>query len=353
MNTSSANYVWRAGYWTAAQPDWIWIAAHYVWTPSGYLFIPGHWDYELSHRGVLFAPVAFNGAYWAGRPIVYGPSVVIDPGVLTVDFFVRPNYYHYYFGDCYGPAYVGWGFHPWFGVGIGYDPLFTYYRWYNIRRDPGWAVRVSERFVYMDRHPEARPPRTYAMSIRVGAPGGVRIGISSTNMPGDRVRRISKPFRWRSGKSSRMKRCDRTKSLVSGRLPRRHPGGRPGEGRDRSTCMPWRNTAAVICPALNTARWLIESERPVEIERSVESESPVEIEDSRTAAPAARLALAQRPVLELRHFIQPVQHPRRRRSPAPSLVNRHAPAHCRDARLLRLPIPRRSPMSVAAAVVGF
>ncbi len=138
-------------------------------TPSGYLFIPGHWDYELSHRGVLFAPVAFDGTYWAGRPIVYGPRVVIDPGVLTVNFFVRPNYYHYYFGDCYGPAYVGWGFHPWFGVGIGYDPLFTYYRWYNVRRDPEWDHRAHERYVYMDHHPEARPPRTYAMSIRAGA----------------------------------------------------------------------------------------------------------------------------------------------------------------------------------------
>ena len=161
-----ARYVWRAGYWTAAQPDWIWIAAHYVWTPSGYLFIPGHWDYELSHRGVI---VRAGGVRWhlLGRP----PDCLWSAGrhrsgVLTVDFFVRPNYYHYYFGDCYGPAYVGWGFHPWFGVGIGYDPLFTYYRWYNIRRDPEWDHRDRERFVYMDRHPEARPPRTYALSIR-------------------------------------------------------------------------------------------------------------------------------------------------------------------------------------------
>ena len=224
----NANYAWRAGYWTAAQPDWIWIGAHYVWSPSGYLFIPGHWDYELSHRGVLFAPVAFNGAYWAGRPIVYGPSVVVDPGVLTVDFFVRPNYYHYYFGDCYGPAYVGWGFHPWFSVGVGYDPLFTYYRWYNVRRDPGWAVRVNERFVYMDHHPESRPPRTYALSVRVGAPGGVRIGITLN----DYARRPG-PTHFQTV-SMEQRRDFAREGVRSNEVARQraiaetHPGGRPG-----------------------------------------------------------------------------------------------------------------------------
>ena len=231
----NANWGWRPGYWTAAQPDWIWIAAHYVWTPSGYLFIPGHWDYELSHRGVLFAPVAFDGTYWAGRPIVYGPRVVIDPGVLTVDFFVRPNYYHYYFGDCYGPAYVGWGFHPWFavggvGVGFGYDPLFTYYRWYNVRRDPDWDRRGRERFVYMGAHPEARPPRTYALSVRVGAPGGVHIGITL----GDYARRPG-PTHFQTV-SMEQRRDYAREGVRSQQVARQramaetHPGGRPGEG---------------------------------------------------------------------------------------------------------------------------
>jgi hypothetical protein len=227
---TDARYVWRAGYWTAAQPDWIWVAAHYVWTPSGYLFIPGHWDYELAHRGVLFAPVAFDGAYWAGRPIVYGPSVVIDPGVLTVDFFVRPGYYHYYFGDCYGPAYVGWGFHPWFAVGFGYDPLFTYYRWYNVRRDPGWDVRLNERFVYMGAHPEARPPRTYAMSIRVGAPGGVRIGITLNDYarrPGPtHFQTVSMAQRQAYARDGmRSNEVARQRAMAES-----HPGSRPGAG---------------------------------------------------------------------------------------------------------------------------
>ena len=146
-------YVWHAGYWTAVQPDWIWVPAHYVWTPSGYLYLPGHWDYALARRGVLFAPVAFNGPVYAQPNYVYAPSVVIDPGVLTASFFVRPGYGHYYFGDYYGPTYVGLGFTPWFSVGFGYDPLFSYYRWYH-RDDPRWAIGIRDRYVYLDAYRE-------------------------------------------------------------------------------------------------------------------------------------------------------------------------------------------------------
>ena len=173
-------YVWRAGYWTAAQPDWIWIGAHYVWTPSGYVFIPGHWDYTLERRGVLFAPVYFAAGVYTRPRFYWGPTVVIDPAVLTASFFVRPGYCHYYFGDCYGPAYVNLGFRPWFsvGVGIGYDPLFAYYSW-NHRGDPRWAVDLHDRYRFYESHPEARPPRSYAESVRVGfAVGGVSVALS-------------------------------------------------------------------------------------------------------------------------------------------------------------------------------
>ncbi len=179
-NYVGARYVWRPGYWTAAQPDWIWIPTHYVWTPSGYVFIPGHWDYALERRGVLFAPVYFAPGVYLRPRFVWGPSVVIDPGVLTVNFFVRPGYGHYYFGDCYGPAYVSLGYRPWFsaGVTVGYDPLFTYYRWSH-RADPGWAIGVRDRYVFMEAHPEARPPRTYAASLAVGVNvGGVRVALT-------------------------------------------------------------------------------------------------------------------------------------------------------------------------------
>jgi YXWGXW repeat-containing protein len=163
-----ARYVWRPGYWTVGRPDWIWTPAHYVWTPSGYIFIAGHWDYALARRGVLFAPVYFTTPIYVRPRYVFAPAVVIEPSLLTVNFFVRPSYCHYYFGDYYGANYVALGFNPWFSVGVrvGYDPLFTYYRW-DHRGDRGWEAGVRDHYAYMDRHPDARPPRTFVQQTTI------------------------------------------------------------------------------------------------------------------------------------------------------------------------------------------
>jgi hypothetical protein len=163
-----ARYVWRPGYWTVGRPDWIWTPAHYVWTPSGYIFIPGHWDYILARRGVLFAPVYFATPIYVRPRYVFAPSVVIDADLLTVNFFVRPSYCHYYFGDYYGANYVALGFNPWFSVGVrvGYDPIFAYYRW-DHRADRHWESGVHDHFAYMNAHPDARPPRTYVQQTTI------------------------------------------------------------------------------------------------------------------------------------------------------------------------------------------
>jgi hypothetical protein len=161
-------YVWRPGYWTEARPDWIWMPARYVWTPSGYIFIPGHWDYVLDRRGVLFAPVYFATPIYVRRHFVFAPTVVIDSGLLTVNFFVRPNYYHYYFGDCYGQSFVSLGFSPWFSVGVrfGPDPLFAYYSWHH-RDDRRWVEGLHEHYTYLNAHPDARPPRTFVQQTTI------------------------------------------------------------------------------------------------------------------------------------------------------------------------------------------
>ncbi len=161
-------YVWRPGYWTVGRTDWIWTPAHYVWTPSGYIFIAGHWDYALARRGVLFAPVYFSAPVYVRPRYVFAPAVVIEPSLLTVNFFVRPSYCHYYFGDYYGANFVSLGFSPWFsaGVRVGYDPLFTYYRW-DHRADRGWEVGVRDHFAYMNAHPDARPPRTFVQQTTI------------------------------------------------------------------------------------------------------------------------------------------------------------------------------------------
>src|SRR5258707_896509 len=44
-------YRWRPGFWLGYRPGWMWMPAHYVWTPVGYVFVDGYWDYPLADRG--------------------------------------------------------------------------------------------------------------------------------------------------------------------------------------------------------------------------------------------------------------------------------------------------------------
>ena len=99
-------YAWRPGYWTKGNQDWDWVPDHYVWTPSGYVFVDGYYDYSVPRRGIVFAPVYFQGGLRTQRGFSYSPSTVINPGVFVNHLFLRPGYGHYYFGDYYGSNYA-------------------------------------------------------------------------------------------------------------------------------------------------------------------------------------------------------------------------------------------------------
>ena len=51
----NGEYVWNSGMWSQSYDDWIWVPAHYVWTPSGNRRVEGYWDYPWSIRGRLNA----------------------------------------------------------------------------------------------------------------------------------------------------------------------------------------------------------------------------------------------------------------------------------------------------------
>lgn len=157
-------YAWRPGHWVLGRADWDWSPAHYVWTPRGYIFVGGFWDYPVQRRGVLFAPVYFDAGFHFRRGHSYSPRIVLDLGVFSAHLFLRPRYAHYYFGDYYAPSYVHGGFYASFAFHSGrhgYDPIFAHQRWEH-RRDRDWEHRV--RTSYEDRrdHESARPPRTWA-----------------------------------------------------------------------------------------------------------------------------------------------------------------------------------------------
>lgn len=124
-------YWWRPGFWAAYHPGWVWIPAHYVWTPGGCLFVEGYWDHPLEARGLLFAPVRLARRLLTAEQWLFTPRYVVHPDFLMGALFVRPSFGHYYFGDYFEDRYTRAGFVPWIDYRVGrfaYDPNFNYYR---------------------------------------------------------------------------------------------------------------------------------------------------------------------------------------------------------------------------------
>ena len=157
-------YAWRPGYWAQGRADWDWCPAHYVWTPRGYIFVEGFWDYPVERRGLLFAPVYFDAGVYSRRGFFFSPMIVIDLAVFTDHLFLRPSYNHYYFGDYYAASYYQGGFYASFSFQsgrYGYDPIYSHLRWEH-RQDREWEHHVEASYEYRRDHENARPPRTWA-----------------------------------------------------------------------------------------------------------------------------------------------------------------------------------------------
>ncbi|MBO0697179.1 MAG: YXWGXW repeat-containing protein [Zavarzinella sp.] len=168
-------YVWRPGFWFEYRPGWVWVAAHYRWTPAGYIFIDGYWDYPLAERGILFAPAYIPPVVYTAPAFVYTPTYVIREECLFGAFFCRRGFGCYYFGDYFAPTYARLGFTAWCGhvgvsVSIGgggwYDPMFGYYRC-GFRHDPFWRTGVFDLYAGRYRGDYLRPPVTLVQQTTV------------------------------------------------------------------------------------------------------------------------------------------------------------------------------------------
>ncbi|MBI5091834.1 MAG: YXWGXW repeat-containing protein [Candidatus Hydrogenedentes bacterium] len=180
-------YDWQPGNWVAQQPDWVWTPAHYTWTPRGYVYVPGYWDYDITHRGVMFAPVYYEQPVYARSGYYYSPNTIIDLAAIAASLFVQPRSNRYYYGDYYDARYEGRGYYPWhskLAMQYGDDPIYMHYRSTQMRRDPDWDVHTNDLFRYRREHVDARPPQTLALQINfinnqpAGAPANVIIGRS-------------------------------------------------------------------------------------------------------------------------------------------------------------------------------
>src|SRR5262245_21921407 len=157
-------YRWRAGYWSPYQPDWVWCPARWVWTPGGFVYIPGFWDFRLSFRGQIFAPVVFQQPVYLRPAFVYRPWCVIPANNLFIHLWIRPRYCHYYFGNYYGPQYASYGFQSWCHIGPQrryYDPFFSYCSVHYRRQGVDFIGRVQGWHDYYRQHEDLRPARTW------------------------------------------------------------------------------------------------------------------------------------------------------------------------------------------------
>ena len=159
------HYTWRAGYWTRGRAGYVYIASHYRWTPSGYVFVPGYWDYSVAQRGVLYAPVVVDPVFVVGRRFVFTPYYAVPDAFMVDALFIRPATCHYYFGDYYGPRYVGLGFEC--SVVYGrrhYDPIIAYRRW-EYRENPHW-LDVQVNLAYARNSGRAPCPHAHSCGTR-------------------------------------------------------------------------------------------------------------------------------------------------------------------------------------------
>jgi WXXGXW repeat (2 copies) len=173
LYTANNNYVWQSGHWHPCHNNWVWVPARYVWTPSGYVYRPGYWDFEVSHRGMLFAPVAFRSGFHR----VYRPTYVIETSpLLFANLYVTPGTSCYYFGPSYArsarrPCYPWISYHR-----HGYDPLFSYYAFQQNRGN--WLRGISTLQNQLDSMPNQiqNSRHTVADHLRLLGPRGPQSG---------------------------------------------------------------------------------------------------------------------------------------------------------------------------------
>ena len=153
-------FVWRPGYYSALQVGRVWVPAHYAWTPNGYLFIDGYWDYPLEDRGLAFAPVFFSRPFWNDRSWRYRPNYILNSDAFFDSAFTGPA--GFYFGDYYDPLYARAGYRPWHNGSGRYDPLFAYHGARNHRGSENWAAGAGQVYGNRSSGKFARPPITLA-----------------------------------------------------------------------------------------------------------------------------------------------------------------------------------------------
>ena len=178
---NDTSYSWQPGYWAPYQENWVWISPRYAWTPAGCVYLPGRWDYRLTRRGCLFAPVYFTQPVYLRPNYVYRPWCALNTPNLLVHLWVRPNYGHFYFGNYYGSNWENCGVTPWCQYQPYrncYDPMLTQLQCHYRQSGVNFISRLDGWHNHYASNVSSRPPQTWNEQVRFVN----NIGVNKTNV---------------------------------------------------------------------------------------------------------------------------------------------------------------------------
>lgn len=164
-----SRFIWRPGYWAPYQEGRVWVPPTYQWSPNGYLFVDGYWDWPFESRGLIYAPVCFHRPLWEVAGWRYRPSFVVGFNAFFDSCFVGVGG-GFYFGNFYDPFFARQGFRPWHqGRGF-YDPAFAHHAYRNQRVNPNWHAGIQQTYASRAAGRAPLPPTTFAQQGKM--PGG-------------------------------------------------------------------------------------------------------------------------------------------------------------------------------------
>jgi hypothetical protein len=121
-------YSYRDGYWAGYRPGYLWYPARYCWTPFGWIFCSGYWDYYWPSRGLLY-PALYFGFHYPYLGYIYHPNYFLRVNPLANGLYVNPHASHYFYGNYAGTNFRQWGLQSWANYSArGYDPIYAYER---------------------------------------------------------------------------------------------------------------------------------------------------------------------------------------------------------------------------------
>ncbi|MCB1181623.1 MAG: YXWGXW repeat-containing protein [Chlamydiia bacterium] len=129
-------YIWYSGRWERFSQEWIFVPAHHIWRPGGYLFIPSYWDWPLDQRGIAYACVYIHPS--RRDRMTYLPNIVLESlSIIEMCYPFYPCYlcfyhhhwhFHHDFWVHWDVAPPWWGWEGWWCY-TWFDQFWLFWWW--------------------------------------------------------------------------------------------------------------------------------------------------------------------------------------------------------------------------------